>query len=105
MSETGREWLAIIGAPLIALGLLWLLRGFLPSGMALSIALTSGLAWGHYWKTGRPELALVPVSIALAYTATLPFPGEWRFPIAIVFVIAGSFVGMWLRHRRTHASE
>jgi hypothetical protein len=105
MSESGREWLAILGSPTIALGLWWLLSWFLPPGVAMVIALTSGIAWGTYWKTGRRDMALVPVTIVLAYATALPFPGEWRFPIAVIFVVAGSLVGMGLRHRRTRAPE
>jgi hypothetical protein len=55
MNDSRKGWLAIIGAPLVGLALLWLLRGFLPPGMALAIALTSGMAWAYYWKMGRTE--------------------------------------------------
>jgi hypothetical protein len=105
VSERRPEWLAIVGAPLIGLGLLWLLRWFLPSGMALAIALTSGIAWGYCWKTGRLDMVALPVTLVFALAVAAPFPDPWRFPIAVVFVVAGSLVGMWIRHRLTHAPE
>ena len=99
MSETRREWLTIIGAPLIALGLLGLLRLFLPPGMALAVAMTSGMAWGYYWKTGRPDLAVVPVAIAGPFAVAQPFPEQWRWVVGLAFLVAGYPIFLWLRQR------
>jgi hypothetical protein len=99
MSKAGREWLAIIGAPLVALALLWLLRGFLPPGMTLAIALTSGMAWGYYWKMGRFDFVVAPVTIALAFGVAQFVPNGWRPLIALVFVVAALLAAAWLRQR------
>jgi hypothetical protein len=99
MSETRSEWLAIIGSPLIGLALLWLLRGFLPPGMTMAIALTSGMAWAYYRKMGRIDLVVAPVTIALAFAVAQLVPNGWRPLIALVFVVAALLAAAWLRQR------
>jgi hypothetical protein len=99
------EWLATAGSPLVALALLWLLRWWLPPGMALAIALTAGMAWGYYWKTGRADLVAVPVTIALALAVSRLFPPAWGGGIAVVFVVAGYLAVLRFRHRLPFAAK
>lgn len=99
MRGSRKEWLAIIGSPLVALALLWLLRGFMPPGMALAIALTSGMAWGYYWKMGRFDFVVTPITVALAFMAAQFVPDGWRPLIALVFVVAALLAAAWLRQR------
>lgn len=94
------DWLGIVGSPLVALGLLWLLRGLVPPGMALALAVTTAMTWGYYWKNGSLDMAVVPVTIALAFATAGFFPDQWHGPIAILFVIGGILFGKWLQQRR-----
>jgi hypothetical protein len=103
MSNRKSEWLGIAGSPLLGLALLWLLGRFLPSGIALAIALTTAMAWGQYWKSGRAEMAVVPVTIALAFAVAQVFPREWSGGIAVVFVVAGYLAVLRLRQRQVRA--
>lgn len=105
MSDSRKEWLAIIGSPLIGLGLLCLLRAFLPPGMALGIAVTSAIAWGYYWKTGEAGLVVVPITIAFAFAVARLVPYEWRPVIAIACAVAGMLVGARFRQRRLHPAD
>ena len=75
------------------------IAAYLIMGMALAIALTSGMAWGYYWKMGRFDFVVTPVTIALAFGVAQFVPNGWRPLIALVFVVAALLAAAWLRQR------
>ena len=103
MSISKRDWLGL-AAPLVGLGLLWLLGPFLLPGVALTLAVTTAMAWGYYWKSRRVDFVVIPITIALALGTAQFFPDAWRFPIAAVFTVSGGLLVLWLQQRLRPAS-